>query len=96
MLDDAEFRLVSAALRAGFHARPGAGSERSPFQRMLDTYRELTGVDERNPNAVLHHVLSIYGPPCATYGKPLRTPRAKFCAACGAPAKPATTEQPGT
>ncbi len=59
----------------------GGGNDRS---RILGRYRELTGFSETNPNAVWHHVSSLHGPPCAFCGKPLRTPRAKMCAACGA------------
>ena len=51
----------------------------------LDLYFRLTGVRETNVNAIYHHRLSLYGPPCAWCGKPLRTPKAKFCAACGTP-----------
>ena len=89
MLDELEFERVSAAYHAAFEPRAGAGSERARFQRVLETYRETTGFDETNPNAVMHHRLSLYGPPCDACGKPLRSPTAKFCAACGAPAKPA-------
>lgn len=46
-------------------------------------YEMFTGVAETNPNAVWHHVASLYGPPCPACGKPLRTPRARLCAACG-------------
>ncbi|TLP64425.1 hypothetical protein FEE96_11640 [Parasedimentitalea maritima] len=46
-------------------------------------YERLTGFQESNPSAVFHHVASQYGPPCATCGKPLRTGKASFCAACG-------------
>jgi hypothetical protein len=53
---------------------------------ILDRYFELTGFRETNINAVWHHRLSLYGPPCEACGKPLRTPKASFCAACGAPA----------
>ena len=50
----------------------------------LKLYNEITGFGETNVNAIWHHRASDYGPPCATCGKPLRTPRASFCAACGA------------
>jgi len=46
-------------------------------------YYHLTGVAETNPKAIGHHSISLYGPPCAGCGVPLRTPRAKRCAACG-------------
>jgi hypothetical protein len=50
----------------------------------LRLYQELTGFTETSPDAIWHHRLSIYGPPCGACGKPLRTPQAKLCAACGA------------
>lgn len=46
-------------------------------------YTLFTGVAEENPNAVWHHVASLYGPPCPHCAKPLRTPAARWCAACG-------------
>jgi hypothetical protein len=52
--------------------------------RILRRHRELTGFAETNPNAVWHHVVGMYGAPCSSCGKPLRTPRARMCAACGA------------
>jgi hypothetical protein len=51
----------------------------------LAYYEELTGVRETNVNALWHHRRSEFGPPCTACGKPLRTPRAKVCAACWAP-----------
>jgi hypothetical protein len=50
----------------------------------LEAYRRITGFEETNINAVWHHSLSLYGPPCHKCGKPLRTPRALWCPACGA------------
>jgi hypothetical protein len=54
-------------------------------KRALELYGQITGVKESNPNALFHHRLSIYGPPCHACGKPLRTPVARFCAMCSAP-----------
>jgi hypothetical protein len=50
----------------------------------LERYFQITGFRETNADALWHHRLSDYGPPCDACGKPLRTPRAKLCAACGA------------
>ena len=54
-------------------------------RRALDLYFRLTGLQETNVWAIYHHRLSIYGPPCNWCGKPLRTPKAKICAACWTP-----------
>jgi len=53
-------------------------------QQALVAYERITGFKETNPNALFHHRLSIYGPPCRAGGKPLRTPQARFCAMCSA------------
>jgi hypothetical protein len=49
----------------------------------LDKYYQITGFRETNVNAIWHHRISNFGPPCAMCGRSLRTPRAKFCAECG-------------
>ncbi len=53
------------------------------FTPALEAYERLTGFHETNGNALWHHRLSLYGPPCVACGKPLRTPQARFCPACG-------------
>ena len=60
-----------------------AAMDESLGQSAIAKYEEITGVRETNVNAIWHHRASIYGPPCVACGKPLRTPKAKFCAACG-------------
>jgi hypothetical protein len=48
-----------------------------------EEFERITGYREANPNAIWHHRASLYGPPCKHCGKPLRSPLAKHCAACG-------------
>ena len=59
-------------------------------QQALVVYEQITGFKETNQDALFHHRLSIYGPPCHVCGKPLRTPQARYCAMCSAerPAEP--------
>lgn len=52
-------------------------------ESLLEYYNRITGFGETNANAVMHHIVGIYGPPCERCGKPYRTPKAKLCAACG-------------
>jgi hypothetical protein len=81
MLDDEEYsRVTSLRLTIG----PGK-SLQERFAAMLAEYERITGFRETNPNAVFHHRLSAYGPPCLFCGKPLRTPQAKFCGSCMKP-----------
>jgi hypothetical protein len=47
-----------------------------------DKYFELTGVPESNENAIWHHRLSLFGPPCVHCGKLLRSKSARVCAEC--------------
>ena len=78
MLDDDEFKLVSSLRDTGTE-----GDRREQmFGPLLREYERITGFCETNPNVIFHHVLSMYGPPCARCGKPLRTPRAKLCGTC--------------
>jgi len=74
MLDEEESRQV-------FSKNSGTDG----FRLMLNEYERVTGYHETNPNAIYHHVLSLYGPPCSHCGKPLRTPQARFCGSCMKP-----------
>jgi hypothetical protein len=52
-------------------------------QGALLRYQELTGAVESNPDVLWHHRSNLLGPACTSCGKPLRTPKARCCAACG-------------
>jgi hypothetical protein len=81
MLDDDEFKRVSSLRNTGSEG----GTREQMFGPLLREYERITGVRETNPNAIYHHMLSMYGPPCTHCGKPLRTPRATVCGACMKP-----------
>jgi hypothetical protein len=81
MLDVEEYRIAYELYGEGIRAREGTRQER--FKPLLDYYFQVTGEVEIEPNAVMHHQIELYGPPCEKCGKPYRTPKATFCAACG-------------
>ena len=82
MLDEDEYQVVWAK-----HGLKGTGTRAEIKERVfgpvLREYERITEFRETNPNAVFHHQLSLYGLPCSSCGKPLRSPRASFCVACG-------------
>src|SRR5262245_7423505 len=94
MLDEEEFASVEALYDKAVRTlkqelRWVPPEERDHFivqqyQPVIDAYRGLTGyTDPINPHYLMHHRISIYGPLCEQCGKPLRTPKATYCAACG-------------
>lgn len=97
MLDEDEYagiaRLYSEAMRATreFRLRWGVplvnASMEERFEPVRTQYERLTGMVESNHNAILHHRISLYGPPCKRCQKPLRSPNAKVCGACMHPVR---------
>jgi hypothetical protein len=93
MLDEKEFAIVSNLYSQGMEAtkefRQARGVPLSEvpfgdiFRPVRAAYEKLTGMKHTNHDAVMHHRISIYGRPCTGCGKPLRTPNASSCAACG-------------
>lgn len=92
MLDEVEFAeiaaLYSAAMQSAKEIRKETGvaiqhrSVQERFEPVRAKYQSITGFYEPNHNAILHHRISLYGPPCAKCGKPLRSPKAKICGSC--------------
>jgi hypothetical protein len=93
MLDEAEWSQLAPLLAhitdriKTFRERTGASLEVALKQGIqgpaLAKYRELTGHEETNFNALWHHRLANFGPPCGKCGKLMRTHVARFCAECG-------------
>jgi hypothetical protein len=85
MLDEDEFARINELFAECFRSARarGATSLDAIFEPVRREYERLTGFPNCHQNAVLHHRLSLYGGPCRACGKPLRTPQAKHCAACG-------------
>ncbi|MDF2551278.1 MAG: hypothetical protein K0R77_553 [Chryseobacterium sp.] len=82
MLDSEEGEIASKLLSEGFQE---AKKLRKPprFSKLLSYYKDVTGFEETNPNAIMHHFIDMYGPDCENCGKPYRTETATFCPKCG-------------
>ncbi len=85
MLDEEEGKIASKLLSEGF--QEVKTDRKTPFnenfKKLLDYYNNLTGFEETNPNAIMHHFIDMYGPDCENCGKPYRTETAAFCPKCG-------------
>lgn len=82
MLDEDEYRRI-LDLALACQNDPELSSLEDPFTQVREAYAEMTGVAGMHHNAILHHRIALYGEPCDACGKPLRSPKATFCAACG-------------
>lgn len=83
MLDEEEYRHAYKLYGEVFQDRKRGLTIQESNKKLLDYYFEVTGWQETSPNAIMHHRIAQYGPPCEQCGKPYRTPQASFCAACG-------------
>lgn len=83
MLSTEEYLKASKLYRDGFEKGKCSMTRSERFKELLDYYQDLTGFKETNPNAIMHHRIDLYGPPCESCSKPYRTSKASFCASCG-------------
>lgn len=94
MLDEAEFEtLYSLYARAVQNIKSRMRSSNAEmrdrimseqYRPFVEEYRRIVGQDwSGDPSHMIYHRISKYGPPCHNCGKPLRTPKAEHCAACG-------------
>ncbi|HEX8901453.1 hypothetical protein [Vitreimonas sp.] len=93
MLSDEEFAPIHSALQNRIermkeycrtHARASlAEAAQHCCDDALDYYEKISGVRLAHPDQLDWVRLSQYGRLCPSCEKPLRTPRAKLCVACG-------------
>jgi hypothetical protein len=95
MLNEAEFTIVNDLYtlaveaikteRENWNADFRTALNTQKYRPVLEAYRDITGTNhEGHPSLLMHHRISLYGPICSACGKPLRTPKASYCVACGA------------
>jgi hypothetical protein len=83
ILDGEEMAIIHRILEEGIERRRSGVPAREAMTIVRETYSEMTGAPEIQENAILHHHLSYFGPPCEQCGKPYRTDKASFCTECG-------------
>jgi hypothetical protein len=67
MLDEEEYRIAYELYAKGMRNRTDA-SRMERFRELLDFYYTVTGEVETEPNAIMHHRIAQYGPPCEECG----------------------------
>lgn len=84
MLDEDEYQKAHLLYGKGMkNSGVSLSNRQERFKELLNYYFEVTGFQETEPNAIMHHRIEQYGLPCENCGKPYRTKQAKFCAVCG-------------
>lgn len=83
MMSEDEYAIAHKLYSESFGVSAFHKTKAERFRPLLDYYKELTGVEETNPNTVMHHRLSLNGSVCPKCEKPYRTKDATVCLECG-------------
>lgn len=85
MLGEAEYAKIYKLYRECFNnvKNSNGRSIDEMFLPLRQEYERMTGFADCHQNAIMHHRISRFGEPCKHCGKPLRTPKAKYCVYCG-------------
>ncbi|ODT66135.1 hypothetical protein ABS71_11815 [bacterium SCN 62-11] len=84
MVDETEYEELHRLFDECTHSvKEGGLDPDEGFKPLREAYSRLTGAKETHHDHLLEHRITAIGPPCTACGKPLRTPEAKLCAACG-------------
>lgn len=83
ILDDEEYAVIGELFHEGIERRRSGIPADEAMKSVREAYSQMTGAPETHENAILHHHLSYFGPPCERCGKPYRSDKASFCAECG-------------
>ncbi len=83
MLDEDEYAIAYKLYGEALTNTMLLGNKALQFKPLLDYYKHIAGLEETNPNIIMHHRIAAYGPPCENCGKPYRTQGALLCAECG-------------
>jgi len=83
VFDEAKAELPPSHAYTPLHSGADVSDHRNAY--LLLGYELFTGIRERRLAVISHHRTDLYGPPCSRCDKPLRTPHARWCAACGHP-----------
>ena len=83
MLNSEEYKIAHKLFGEAMKNLKSARTKEQRFEPLLDYYEKITGIRETNPNAIMHHATSLFGPDCPDCLKPLRTKDARYCVECG-------------
>jgi len=68
MLNEEEYAVAYKLYGECMDNPEGILDRKTRFKPLLDYYKAVTGEEETEPNAIMHHRIAQYGPPCENCG----------------------------